>query len=850
MSSSSARVPGFSRASEIGDLVSRGSLGAFPPGYVFYIQIMSAFPEEDAIRHKADLGLRYVVLHGASEPSDAAHSFVQIDTIIGSFSAGSILCPSRGKCVGMVGDQFTMIGHGGPWRMFALRQLTLLLPALVFVAVVTILGLIVISLLPTEWKRSLTPAAPVVGVSALVVGLYWAGLVFGTAVSTWILLSAFAVGLFVAWRRLRLIFKREYLIQGGLALLLGLLPALLILQPSASLTEGVVVHPTSIHDAFFYTSAAEWLRGHPLTEQPDINPHITADSQAPAYAPALTTQLLSIRQGEHLIQAAAVSFGQDRVSSQWYQLQAAWLLVLPGSVLAFGRLIGMSRRATWLGAISMTGASLLSFQALNQNSPSLLGLAILPLALGLLVRALDPQAEHGWVDAALAAGCIAALIGVYSELLVLLALLPIGLVFANATGPRWVLEHGLKILGLSVLISPWAWFLAAQTFLRLAPATSVLGPPSFWGTSAGVVANRFLGLASIDESRPASLLTLAAAVLFLLGIISSLRHPGLRWVTASVVLSASFLWLSHGARGGFYLMDRVVMIAQPILFLVSGIGIGVLIDRISAGRALAKGDQVLGTAGSVALALVLLASAANLSSTQRLVMSQGGYEQRAITPEIQEAVAWVEEIASADGSDLTVLVDDYVARLWVADGLRDFPGVAFAILTPDYFRVRSYVDSRVDRYVLTSPWVFTNLPSEAKVRENSRFVLYDTEGTDALFLATRENFWGPEYSESGVFEWMSDAGVVVTLRSDVRSALALATGANLELGVLQVMVTPGGGVEWGTFVASDDKLDVIRLPEEPVVEFVLVNQVPAAPLSTTDQRRVSVRIDAVDSAHP
>ena len=59
-----------------------GYSGGFPPGYFEDISVISEFPDEQALQRISDLGLRYVVLHGAAVESTASYSFDQVDRIL------------------------------------------------------------------------------------------------------------------------------------------------------------------------------------------------------------------------------------------------------------------------------------------------------------------------------------------------------------------------------------------------------------------------------------------------------------------------------------------------------------------------------------------------------------------------------------------------------------------------------------------------------------------------------------------------------------------------------------------------------------------------------------------------
>lgn len=664
------------------------------------------------------------------------------------------------------------------------RQLVLLAPSLAFVGAASLVGLVALALVPKRLRTDLSPAIPATGTAILIVMLYWLGLAIRTQWSLPITLLVVIVAAAIAWRRRGFQFEIGPLVQAGLGVLLGLLPALVILQPSVVTQNSIVMHPTSNHDSFFYVSSAEWLVDNRLIDEPTINSEIGPQSTSPAYAPALTTSQLYLRQGEHLIQALVSSAWRGPVSERWYQMQAAWLLLLPGSALALARLARLSSRSGWLGAAATGGASLLTFQALNQNSPSLLGLALFPLVLGLLVRVFRDKPLEGATLIACAVAT-AALVGTYPELLVFLPLGGLMLVARSPGGWRTGGRRGVILALLSIAISPWAWYLAIRTLVRVVPLATAVGEVFFWDARPATIANRYIGLTTIAEEGTASAVTFLVILAIGAGLLSSLRIPGLRWIVAGALLTIVMLWLGQGARENFYLVDRQAMITQPIVFLFVGFGYGYLVDKPPrlAGKRLAA---PLGLATAVVIALATL----NISTTLRFVSSSGDLHSRSITLEVREAIEWARDVGGPDGAAVTVIVDDYVERLWVADGLRDLARVSYPILTPDYFRVSSYGDGELDRYVVASATVFSDLPSNARVTENTRFVLYDTAGVDGALLGTINNFWGRETADGHSWEWMGDDGFVVVLRTDADAETVLNTAAILRLILCRSMSEP------------------------------------------------------------
>jgi hypothetical protein len=64
-----------------------GFSGGLPPEYLKDISMLSQFPADAAVQRASDLGVRYVVLHGAENESRDSFSHAQVDTILRSLPA-------------------------------------------------------------------------------------------------------------------------------------------------------------------------------------------------------------------------------------------------------------------------------------------------------------------------------------------------------------------------------------------------------------------------------------------------------------------------------------------------------------------------------------------------------------------------------------------------------------------------------------------------------------------------------------------------------------------------------------------------------------------------------------------
>ena len=66
-----------------------GYSGGVPPGYMEYVTILNQFPAPGALAALDDLGIRYVVLHGGDERTEATYSRSDIDGILAALPVGA-----------------------------------------------------------------------------------------------------------------------------------------------------------------------------------------------------------------------------------------------------------------------------------------------------------------------------------------------------------------------------------------------------------------------------------------------------------------------------------------------------------------------------------------------------------------------------------------------------------------------------------------------------------------------------------------------------------------------------------------------------------------------------------------
>jgi len=289
-------------------------------------------------------------------------------------------------------------------------------------AILLAAGMALVALTPARARPSLLPATPALGAAGLVVVLHVSGLVRPAGTTAPIIVAALAVSLPFSLRALwrpRLPAWSKRLFAGCSALGVGV--AAFALVPVLLAGRATVVDPGVGNDSLAFVSLTDWFEHHTLP----ATPHLRVDP--PAYGYVRTHQGLSARVGQDLLQATLAAALHKDPSQTWYAVTCAWLALLPGTVAAAGLLLYRSRiTAVAAGAGAAASATVIG-QVFNQNSASLLGIALAPLGLAVIVTHLEPARElavgadagppwPAWVGAVVLAG----LIGAYSEYLAIL----------------------------------------------------------------------------------------------------------------------------------------------------------------------------------------------------------------------------------------------------------------------------------------------------------------------------------------------------------------------------------------------------------------------------------------------
>lgn len=713
-------------------------------------------------------------------------------------------------------------------------------------ALLVLLGTPVLLLLPRAARTALLPAVPVLGVGSAVVVLHATTLVLPVRLGVVVLAVLSVAGAVAGLRRAdRGLDAGAWCavrpVLAGLAA--GLVPLALALVPTA-VYDGELVQPTSNHDGYYYLGVNEWVQDHRGTEQPQLGPGPESSPSVPFEASALRHVQQHLRLGESLVQAGLNTvLGLDAERS-WYVLACLWLMLLALAVTAALRLLGFGVAVGALSGLVVALSPLVLQQVYNQNSASVLGLALAPLALLGVAEALSDRPR---VPLWLSAGMAGAWLGTYTE-------------YATVALPAWVLVLLLRhpgrlpaalgrtarLAALAVVLAPLVWLNAVRSLVFLAglPATPWQSP--FSGVPASVLLARVTGAAAPLNGVPVTALQSALGAVLALTLVAGLVALVVAprrwlWVSVAVALAAATAQLSASPDRG-YSQQRLVEIGVPLVVLAGCVG----------WAALAGGPGPLSAAqrsGAAALSLLVALAWVGTSLATDLRLARSALATpRPVDADFAQAAGWVSELGGPGGRDVSVLAGGFFDQLWLAEALRSTRQVAYPVLDPSYFTTESFWSGERDRYVLVDAAAFVDVPDIAVVRRNARFSLLDTRQGAVTVAVTLGYSAGAWYgSEPGPAVWMTDGGRLLVWRNalavSASGAVDLQLAANPDLPAVPVDVLAAGRpLKSGVVVPAPGSLRV-PLPSSVGVVLTLANRVPASvAASVGDPRPLSVRL--------
>jgi hypothetical protein len=698
-------------------------------------------------------------------------------------------------------------------------------------AVLSLFGLALVANLVPRQRSVLLPAVPVIGAAVLVVLLHLTSFVVPVKAGVWIALGLAIVALVVAAARARSwrLVPARTLVATALVLAVGAVGAVITLLPSFIAQSPLAIQPTANNDAFYYVSVAQWVLENPVTSRPEIGVMPVAGSDSPAYGPAVESLRLGLRVGQELVHAGVSTLLGVPPVATFSPMLGLYVLLIPGGAWVLGAAFRLGAVArVVLGAVLVTSFSLVS-QSLNQNADSLLGIALLPLVLGLCALALyrrhdQPRIAPLW----LAAAALAALVGTYTEYVPFLFAT---LAALTLVGPLAALKtrvlRALGILGISVVLGPVIWFRAVQGLLLAATLSTTDGAIA---PNPLKVVWYFLGpyRVLVGGSQPAQVglpTILAIGALFLalaMGCLFALVASHTRGIAVGVLVAA--LGAAYIAfRGNEYITGRAVDMVTPLLIITAVLGWASAARWTSAisRRPVAMTLTTLIVAGGMGAAGV----GAAVASTQS---ARNAGDDRVVTADFLEAAEWVDEVGRDDGANVTVAVGTLFEQLWLSDALAEDPAVSYVNLRGDLgyrsdLDMVSYWDGQPDRFVLVGPGAYASYSSDAVVYSNTRFVLLDLsrDATVAVPVIDEAN-WSWVVDPSGAIEAFKDARVQII---SSRSSLA---GLSLTMGVEEPatlrLLSGGAAVEQPGASGGDAALSLDSVPVvDGLAEVVVVS---------------------------
>ncbi|MFV0257144.1 MAG: hypothetical protein ACK5PP_01675 [Acidimicrobiales bacterium] len=740
----------------------------------------------------------------------------------------------------------------------------------------TIAGWVVLGWFPPDTRRRWAPAAPLIGLAALIVTFSLAGAVLPMRIAAPITLLAVAAG---AIARLVDGDRPTLRLAGELLVPLVLpLPALLLLLVPLVRTDSALVMTGPNHDAMFYVATADWAADHPYTESPGVGFTPATSEVAPTYFPAHHTAETRLRVGDALLSSVGYALGLGPVRSYWMLQMLGWLAFVPaalaGAAACLDRRVWFRAAVTVVGTVVMTGSSVLAYQVFNQNAASVLGIVLFPMA---------AAAVWSWLDdvdtrppALLTAVVVAALLGSYSEYTSILGVAFAVIIIARA--PRHILPaaaRGLRIAALTVAVGPVIVWRVVHSLLFLSGVTSEGFGTLYRHVELPLVFARALGTTWPSATMASPVATALVASAVTIGLVSAvILHRSRRLWLGLTAGAVTTTWYVTVVIGSDYSNQRSVEIMQPIMLWAAVVGWTAVADRAAATAAPAP-PPVAGPARTATLRTATLRTVAPLGAgllvatgvwaavalsgayaTRRAMPPLAFLERRAVDPGYDDLTAWADRYGGPAGVDLTVVTSGVEESFWAGDALRHFADVDYPILYPGYQGSPSFTeappDGISDRYLLVDRQSFV-IPADADALEqNERFLLFDTASQPLTVLSPRRFEMGvSEGFGPGRWVWLSDDGDLVAARSrnaPRRFELLLSTAA--WMAPLGLRVAVAGGTTQTFELDLDPITATFELPEQAVTLIRMDTERPGVPPPDgSDARGIAVRIQPL-GAHP
>lgn len=610
----------------------------------------------------------------------------------------------------------------------------ILLAVLGALALLAFVGVAALSLTPDPFRRALLPAAPLLGAAVSVVALHWTTLLVGTRIGMPLVLLAALIVLVVQRVRRRPILAGVRDWSAGLiaTVVVGLLGATIALLPLLLAGNAYLVQASDSYDAFYYVSGARWLSDHTLLAVPPQGAMPGPGVPAPVYGPAMTSITTGLRVGQELVQSAlATTLGLQQASGFTLAV-AVWTALVPGGVWALGVVFGLRARfRVGLSVVAVLSASLIA-QQLQSKAASLLGIALVPLAVALVAAAARPSPSRPRVPMAIAAISLTALVGTYTEYAPFALPVIAGVVLIGPRrGTLRAIGAGAAVVGIAVLVSPVVWWRAWSSLTLTGGVAASTAPETGPAGLLVMLAGPFRPfLVAWHDDHTA--LVLAGGIVLVLGLIAvglllgllPLRSRGLAAGTIVAVGIAAWFAL----RGNDYVTSRVSAMIIPVVVAVAGVGWGLLAERLRGGSA----RWPARAAGALGLVFLIATAAVDVRAAFPAVTAP---VPRAFVAgeEMTQASAWVHERARGTGAPIGVATAQLFDQLWISDQLADLPATSYLSLRGDLgyrgiVKEQTFWDGRRTPYVLVGPGGYSAAAKSAVVASNDRYRLVDVTG--------------------------------------------------------------------------------------------------------------------------
>lgn len=459
-----------------------------------------------------------------------------------------------------------------------------------------------------------------------------------------------------------------------------------------------VLHFTSNHDAYHYSSGAQWMLDHSSLDVPKITSTPQPDSDGPAYSSAMQTLAIPLRDGFELLFASTLAATGKSTYAIWPGVAAGMGGLIACAATALAQVARGGKVLSTVAGISVALTALVSFQIANQNAASMFGIAIALAVVVLWITVIgDEDQNWSWAGPTIAGLCLAGLISVYWEglpsIALILVLVPLAslrragfrIAFARAAG-------AVAVALVAGLVGVWIAIRSASQLSSVNPA-GARSPFTDNPFSSGVAwltgAARYRGPdLPITPTAGAIWLGMFLAFLLLLGLLVALFVPQLWPAPVGAIVALALGWWWWSATSNAYTHRRFVEFAGVVVVAIATAG-WVAIPELWSRR---RGRQSKASAGqsesettrsemggswampAVAASLVFLAVSMVVSTaaSARVLNPQ---QARGISANFDEVSALV---AQRSGNVL-VVAPELLNQAWLGLALADRPDTQFLL---------------------------------------------------------------------------------------------------------------------------------------------------------------------------